>query len=283
MRLEIVAPPDVVDRGLAHPLAFGHQPATPVRHPFRLAAQGGVHDRFNLLRSISWFATAPGSYFPQAVQALLRKARTPQHHRLAINLQPSRNLTVGLPFGRCQHDTASQRNLLRRTVRVQPLLDVLLDLSDSAIRARMFGAHSKIIRIARKLSSYLLDITLGAGDSRIADRSAVARGQAPASGGFGRRQGRAGALLHAIAEVPDDVLRESLGALADRRVPLRSAPLSRSRIHVQACVDPRGRLRQRAPGAAAGAPRAHRRGAGGARRESTGRARRSARASRVSG
>ena len=115
MRLEIVALPDVVDRRLTDLLSFGHQAATPVRHSFGLAAQGGIHNRLNLLRSISWFATASGSYFPQPVQALLLKARTPEHHRFAINLQPSRNLISGLPFGSGQDDTASQGDLLRGT------------------------------------------------------------------------------------------------------------------------------------------------------------------------
>ena len=73
-----------------------------MRHSFGLAAQGGSHNRLNLLRSISWFATAPGSYFPQPVQALLLKARSPEHYRFAINLQPCRNLIRRLPFGRGQ-------------------------------------------------------------------------------------------------------------------------------------------------------------------------------------
>src|SRR5919198_1468020 len=108
MRLEIVALPDVVDGRLTDLLSFGHQPATPVRHSFGLAAQGGIHNRLNLLRSISWFATAPGSYFPQPVQALLLKARTPEHYGLAINIQPCRNLISRLPFGSGQGDTASE-------------------------------------------------------------------------------------------------------------------------------------------------------------------------------
>src|SRR6266496_4020247 len=115
MRLEIVALPDVVHRRLTDVLSFGHQPATPLRHSLGLAAQRGIHNRLNLLRSISWFATAPGSYFPQAVQPFPLKARPPEHYRLAINLQSCRDLIGGLPFGSGQRDTAPQGNLLRRT------------------------------------------------------------------------------------------------------------------------------------------------------------------------
>src|SRR6185369_6924307 len=115
MGLEIVALPDVVDRRLTDLLSFGHQPATPVRHSFGFAAQGGIHNRLNLLRSMSWFAAAPGSYSPQPIQALLLEARTPEHDRLAINLQPCRNSISRLPFGSGQDDPASQGNLLRRT------------------------------------------------------------------------------------------------------------------------------------------------------------------------
>jgi hypothetical protein len=86
-----------------------------VGHSFGLAAQGGVHNRLNLLQSIGWFATAPGSYFPQPAQALLLKARTPEHYRFAIDLQPRRNLIHGLPIDSGQHNTTSQGNLLRRT------------------------------------------------------------------------------------------------------------------------------------------------------------------------
>ena len=87
-------------------------PVSNIQHSYSHLA---TNNRLNLLRSISWFATAPGSHFPQPVQSLLLKARPPEHYRFAINLQPCRNLISGLPFGSGQGDTASQGNLLRRT------------------------------------------------------------------------------------------------------------------------------------------------------------------------
>ena len=68
-----------------------------------------------------------------------------------------------------------------------------------------------------------------------------------------------------------------------RRVPLRDEPVPRSRVHVQARADPRGRLRQPAPGAAARAARADRGGDRAALPRPPRRARRAARPPRVPG
>ena len=59
------------------------------------------------------------------------------------------------------------------------------------------------------------------------------------------------ALLQAIAELPEEALRQRPRAPAGRRVPVRDAPVPRARVHLQARPDPRGGLRQPAPGAAA--------------------------------
>ena len=67
-------------------------------------------------------------------------------------------------------------------------------------------------------------------------------------------------LLQAIAELPEDSAAPRPGAPPGRRVPLRDPPVPRARLHLQACPDARGGLRQPAPGAAAGAARPHRRG-----------------------
>ena len=71
-------------------------------------------------------------------------------------------------------------------------------------------------------------------------------------------------LLQAIAELPEDGAAPRPGAPPGGRVPLRDAPVPRAGIHLQARPDPRGGLRESAPGAAAGAPRPHCRGPGGA-------------------
>ena len=68
------------------------------------------------------------------------------------------------------------------------------------------------------------------------------------------------ALLRAIAEVPDDELARRARPPAGRRVHVRSAALPGAGLHLQARPDPRGGVRQPAPGAPSSAPRPHRRG-----------------------
>ena len=107
-------------------------------------------------------------------------------------------------------------------------------------------------------------------------RPVASRGEAPAADGGGDWHGGA------LAAAARDCRRARGGApaspdrLAERRVPLRDAPLSRARVHLQARPDPRGGLRQPPAGAAAGAACPHRRGPGGARRGAGGRAGRTA-------
>ena len=102
----------------------------------------------------------------------------------------------------------------------------------------------------------------GAGGAGGAHRPAAAGGEAPPADG-GRHWHR-GALAPAAGHC-----RGARGGAAPRpgapaggRVSLRDAPVPRAGIHLQACPDPRGGLRQPPAGAAAGAPRAHCRGAG---------------------
>src|SRR6267154_1491422 len=78
-----------------------------MRHPLGLAAQGGIHNGLDLFRSISRFAATPRGHFPQPLQTLLLKARPPKHYRLAINIQPRRNLIGGHSFGGGQGDAAT--------------------------------------------------------------------------------------------------------------------------------------------------------------------------------
>ena len=83
------------------------------------------------------------------------------------------------------------------------------------------------------------------------------------------------ALLQAIAEIPEETLRQGLGRLQARRVPVRDRPLPRAGVHVQARAHPGGGLRRPAPGAAT---RPARRGSSGPSRRCTRGARASGRA-----
>ena len=60
-------------------------------------------------------------------------------------------------------------------------------------------------------------------------------------------------LLQAVADLAERAAPEA-GSSPGRRVPLRDAPLSGPRVHVQARAHPRSRLRQPAPGSPACAP-----------------------------
>ena len=126
VRLHIMTPPDVADRGLAHPLGLRHLSATPMRHARRLGLQGRIHDGFNLLRPIGRLAPASRGDLPQALQAGPAKTGSPQGHRLAIGSPLPRNRTLRLAFGCRQHDAAAQHHLLRRSVRAQPLPNLRL-------------------------------------------------------------------------------------------------------------------------------------------------------------
>ncbi len=78
----------------------------------------------------------------------------------------------------------------------------------------------------------------------------------------GGRHGRAvSAAAQAVAERARGGPAAGPHLPAGGRVPLRDAPLSRARIHLQARADLPGRVREPAPGAAARAARPHHGGA----------------------
>ena len=79
-------------------------------------------------------------------------------------------------------------------------------------------------------------------------------------------------LLQAIADVPEEGLRQAAHPPPGGRVPLRDEPLPGSRVHLQARPHPRGRLRERAPGPPARTPCPDRGGPRGALPRSAGRA-----------
>ena len=113
----------------------------------------------------------------------------------------------------------------------------------------------------------------GPGGPGRSDRPPRRRGEAPPPGGRGHRQGCA------ICHPPGDRRGARARPAADardppgRRVSPRDAPLSRPRVHLQARPDPRGGVRQPAPGPAARPPRPDRGGDRGALRRPAGRAR----------
>ena len=77
MRLQIVAAPNVADRGLADLLVLGHQTTTPVGHPFGLGLQRRSDDGFDLLRSERGLAASPRRHFPQTIDPFPGKASPP--------------------------------------------------------------------------------------------------------------------------------------------------------------------------------------------------------------
>ena len=100
----------------------------------------------------------------------------------------------------------------------------------------------------------------GAGGAGGAHRPAAAGGEAPPPDRRRHWHGRAlrPAAGHCRAARGGAAPRP--GAPPGGRVPLRDAPVPRARVHLQACPDARGGLRQPPAGAAAGAARPHRRG-----------------------
>ena len=78
-------------------------------------------------------------------------------------------------------------------------------------------------------------------------------------------------LLQAIAELPEAALHRGLTHLQAAEFLYETLPLSGARVHLQARPHPRSRLRQSAPGAAAGAPCPHCRSPRSTRRRPAGR------------
>ena len=66
-------------------------------------------------------------------------------------------------------------------------------------------------------------------------------------------------LLQAIAELPEETLHRGLAHLQAAEFLYETRLFPERDLHLQACPDPRGGLRQPAPGAAAGAACPHRR------------------------
>ena len=103
-----------------------HGPATPVRHPRRFGLQGRIHDGGDLIDVIERLSSPAGSNVPQTVQSFVPKTLTPQNHRIAVHRKLLGNGDIGFTGSGGQDDTAAQSHLLWRTVRCDPLLNLLL-------------------------------------------------------------------------------------------------------------------------------------------------------------
>src|SRR5713226_7575545 len=125
MGLYVVAAPDVADGRFTHPLALGHQAATPMGLPLRLGLQGRVDHRLDPLGSIDRLAAAPRRDLPQTLQALFGKPLTPQRDRVAIDADRCGDAQIGSALGGSQYDPATQCDLLGSPVCGQPLLKLL--------------------------------------------------------------------------------------------------------------------------------------------------------------
>ena len=96
-----------------------------MRHAIGFGLQGGIHNGGDLVDVVAWFASASWSNLPQSVQSLLAEALSPQNNGLAVNGQLLSDGHVGVSFCGGQHDPAAQGDLLRRTVGLHPLLNLL--------------------------------------------------------------------------------------------------------------------------------------------------------------
>jgi hypothetical protein len=125
MWLQIMGAPDVVHRGLAYALLFRQGPATPMRHPRRFGLNSRIHDRRNLVDLVDRFPAPSRSNVPKAVQPQFAEPFPPKNYRVPVYRESSRDSGIALAVRSTEHDPASQRHLLRSSVRGNPFLDLL--------------------------------------------------------------------------------------------------------------------------------------------------------------
>ena len=123
-------------------------------NPFWLGLKRRIDNGLDLVWPKGGLASSARRHFPQAVDTLLRKAPSPQHDCLSIDLQLLSDGTVGSTGSRGQHDPAAQGHLLGSTVSSHPLLHLQL------LGRRQLKSHTQGYGEDNILSSYLLDITL---------------------------------------------------------------------------------------------------------------------------
>ena len=137
VRLQLVAAPDVADRGLAHALGLRHLPAAPLSHPLGLGRERRLNDLLDLSRGVGRLASTPRCDLPQTLWTGLDNPITPQRDGLRIDTEVLTDRQIGLTGRRRQHDPAAQRHLLRRPMRAHPRLQLFaLNIRKTHSRAR---------------------------------------------------------------------------------------------------------------------------------------------------
>src|SRR5260370_10579427 len=126
MGLEVVTAPDIANRGFAHPLVFGHKPATPMGHALGFALQGCLQDRLHLVGTVGGLAPTTRRDPPQTLQALIGEPFPPQSDGGATHVQLGADLGIGTSRGCGQYDASAQGYGLRWSLRRQPLANLFL-------------------------------------------------------------------------------------------------------------------------------------------------------------
>src|SRR5262249_51607868 len=143
MRLDVMAPPQIANRGLAHSRLRGHEPATPMRLTFWLRLQSGVNHSFDPLRAVCRFASAPRRNLPKTAWSLRRETLLPKAHRLTIDFQFGSDRRFRFAASRAEHDQTPQGHLLRRSHGCQPLLDALAIVTRE-VKRRGGSGHTQL-------------------------------------------------------------------------------------------------------------------------------------------
>src|SRR5208283_3775870 len=128
VRLKIVQLPQSVDGAGTDLLRLGHEPATPVGHPFGFGLQGRVNDGVTLGLVILRLDPASRSNFPNLVDAPLPHAVAPEFDRMPVNSKSVRDGPILLTGHRSQNNLAAQSNLLGSSVSRHPLLQLRLNV-----------------------------------------------------------------------------------------------------------------------------------------------------------
>src|SRR5215469_11332391 len=87
VRFYLMALPDAIDCGFAHPLGFSHSPAAPVSCPRGLGLERRLYNLFNSFYTEGRLTSPSLSHFPQAIGSLINKAFAPQGNSLHIEIQ----------------------------------------------------------------------------------------------------------------------------------------------------------------------------------------------------
>ncbi len=87
MRLNLMALPDPIDRGLADAVCLGHAAATPMRGADRTRLQRLVDNRRHLVGEVAWLTPTTLCHFPKTIGSLAEETGPPKSNGLGIDLQ----------------------------------------------------------------------------------------------------------------------------------------------------------------------------------------------------